>query len=92
MTEPRDYMRRALRIALKGRGKVSPNPLVGAVLVRRGQIVGEGAHLQVGGPHAEINAFAQAGTTSMIMNLVANDLNEMLDRMEEFATGVVPLV
>lgn len=61
MTEPRDYMRRALRIALKGRGKVSPNPLVGAVLVRRGQIVGEGAHLQVGGPHAEINAFAQAG-------------------------------
>ena len=40
----------------------------------------------------DINGFAQAGTTSMIMNLVANDLNEMLDRMEEFATGVAPLV
>ncbi|MBT4488218.1 MAG: LLM class F420-dependent oxidoreductase [Rhodospirillaceae bacterium] len=40
----------------------------------------------------DINAFAEAGTTSMIINLVANDLNAMLDRMEEFATNVVPLV
>ncbi len=40
----------------------------------------------------DIGAFAQAGTTSMIMNLVANDLNEMLDRMEEFATEVMPKV
>ena len=61
MTEPGHYMRRALRLALRGRGKVSPNPLVGAVLVRGGRIVGEGAHLQVGGPHAEVNAFARAG-------------------------------
>lgn len=40
----------------------------------------------------DINAFAQAGTTSMIMNLVADDLNEMLDRMEEFAAEVMPRV
>lgn len=40
----------------------------------------------------DIQAFAEAGTTSMIMNLAANDLNAMLDRMEEFATGVMPLI
>lgn len=57
-------MRRALRLAEKGRGKVSPNPLVGAVVVRRGRIVGEGAHLELGGPHAEVNAFAAAGGRS----------------------------
>jgi diaminohydroxyphosphoribosylaminopyrimidine deaminase/5-amino-6-(5-phosphoribosylamino)uracil reductase len=57
-------MRRALRLALKGRGKVSPNPLVGAVVVRGGRVVGEGAHLQLGGPHAELRAFAQAGNRS----------------------------
>ena len=61
MSHTEDHMRRALRIALRGRGKVSPNPMVGAVLVKRGRVVGEGAHLQVGGPHAEANAFAQTG-------------------------------
>ena len=61
MTDHLHYMRRALRIAERGRGKVSPNPLVGAVVVRDDRIVGEGAHLQVGGPHAEANAFARAG-------------------------------
>ncbi|MBI2504783.1 MAG: bifunctional diaminohydroxyphosphoribosylaminopyrimidine deaminase/5-amino-6-(5-phosphoribosylamino)uracil reductase RibD [Candidatus Latescibacteria bacterium] len=58
------HMRRALRLALKGRGKVSPNPLVGAVVVRQGRVVGEGAHLQDGGPHAEVHAFAAAGAQS----------------------------
>jgi len=58
------HMRRALRLALKGRGRVSPNPLVGAVVVRRGRVVGEGAHLQLGGPHAEVHAFASAGPQS----------------------------
>ncbi|MDP6699754.1 MAG: hypothetical protein QGH25_08895, partial [Candidatus Latescibacteria bacterium] len=64
MSRAEDHMRRALRIALRGRGKVSPNPMVGAVLVKRGRVVGEGAHLQVGGPHAEINAFARAGASA----------------------------
>ncbi len=54
-------MRRALRLARRGRGHVSPNPMVGAVVVRDGRIVGEGAHLRVGGPHAEVNALAQCG-------------------------------
>jgi len=61
MNADETYMRRALRLAERGRGRVSPNPLVGAVIVRHEQIVGEGAHLRVGGPHAEINALEQAG-------------------------------
>ncbi len=64
MDQDLSYMRRALRLALKGRGKVSPNPMVGAVVVQRDRVVGEGAHLQVGGPHAEVHAFAAAGRQS----------------------------
>jgi diaminohydroxyphosphoribosylaminopyrimidine deaminase/5-amino-6-(5-phosphoribosylamino)uracil reductase len=56
-----DFMRRALEIAERGRGLTSPNPMVGAVVVRDGRIVGEGAHLQAGGPHAEVQALAAAG-------------------------------
>lgn len=55
------YMRRALTLARQGRGYVSPNPMVGAVLVRGGEIVGEGYHQRYGGPHAEIVALEAAG-------------------------------
>lgn len=55
------YMRRALALAERGRGWVSPNPMVGAVVVRDGRIVGEGYHERVGEAHAEPNALAQAG-------------------------------
>ena len=54
-------MRRALLLAARGRFGVSPNPMVGAVLVRSERIVGEGYHREYGGPHAEINALAAAG-------------------------------
>ncbi|MBI3410942.1 MAG: bifunctional diaminohydroxyphosphoribosylaminopyrimidine deaminase/5-amino-6-(5-phosphoribosylamino)uracil reductase RibD [Planctomycetes bacterium] len=54
-------MRRAFELAERGRGAVEPNPLVGAVLVRDGRIVGEGWHEKFGHAHAEINALAQAG-------------------------------
>lgn len=55
-------MNRALFWAERGRGRTSPNPLVGAVLVSPdGVVVGQGAHLDLGGPHAEINALQQAG-------------------------------
>jgi len=56
-----DFMRRALEVAERGRGLTSPNPMVGAVIVRDGRIVGEGAHLRAGGPHAEVQALAAAG-------------------------------
>lgn len=57
-------MRQALRLAAKGRGLTSPNPLVGALVVQRGRLVGSGAHLWAGGPHAEIIALEKAGPRS----------------------------
>lgn len=50
------YMRRALQLAACGAGHVSPNPMVGAVIVADGRIIGEGFHRRFGGPHAEVNA------------------------------------
>ncbi|MCR4404636.1 MAG: bifunctional diaminohydroxyphosphoribosylaminopyrimidine deaminase/5-amino-6-(5-phosphoribosylamino)uracil reductase RibD [Candidatus Acetothermia bacterium] len=54
-------MRRALELAERGAGWTSPNPLVGAVIVRGGRIVGEGYHQRFGGPHAEVLALEAAG-------------------------------
>jgi diaminohydroxyphosphoribosylaminopyrimidine deaminase/5-amino-6-(5-phosphoribosylamino)uracil reductase len=54
-------MRRALELAEGGRGLASPNPMVGAVVVRNGEIVGEGFHERAGGPHAEVVALGAAG-------------------------------
>src|SRR6059058_353139 len=59
-----DLMRRALELAERGRGSVEPNPLVGAVVVRDGQIVGEGWHQRYGEAHAEVNALAAAGAAA----------------------------
>ena len=50
------FMSRALALAKQGRGRVSPNPMVGCVLVKDGEMIGEGYHEEVGGPHAEIMA------------------------------------
>lgn len=50
------FMRRALDLAIRGQGSVSPNPMVGAVLVYKGSIISEGYHRVYGGPHAEVNA------------------------------------
>lgn len=55
------YMKRALELAAKGAGRTNPNPLVGAVLVKDGEIVGEGYHEVYGGAHAEVNAIRDAG-------------------------------
>ena len=52
------YMRQAIALALKGTGRVNPNPLVGAVVVKDGRVIGEGYHQQYGCPHAERNALA----------------------------------
>lgn len=58
------FMRRALELAERGWGRVSPNPMVGAVVVRDGEPVGEGWHAEYGAAHAEIAALAQAGDRS----------------------------
>jgi diaminohydroxyphosphoribosylaminopyrimidine deaminase/5-amino-6-(5-phosphoribosylamino)uracil reductase len=57
----RNFMRLALREARKGIGRTSPNPSVGAVVVKNGRIVGKGHHQQAGGHHAEIHALQAAG-------------------------------
>lgn len=54
------FMRLALRLARKGFGTTSPNPMVGAVLVKGGKVIGRGWHRRAGGPHAEIEALADA--------------------------------
>src|SRR5438876_7625858 len=51
-------MRRAIRLAMNGRGDVEANPMVGCVLVKNGRIIGEGFHAKFGGPHAEPTALA----------------------------------
>jgi diaminohydroxyphosphoribosylaminopyrimidine deaminase/5-amino-6-(5-phosphoribosylamino)uracil reductase len=61
MTDDAHWMARALALAERGRGAVEPNPLVGAVVVRDGQIVGEGWHARFGGHHAEVHALDAAG-------------------------------
>ncbi|NOY23122.1 MAG: bifunctional diaminohydroxyphosphoribosylaminopyrimidine deaminase/5-amino-6-(5-phosphoribosylamino)uracil reductase RibD [Acidobacteria bacterium] len=55
-----EFMQRALNLAKKGLGHVSPNPAVGCVIVKQGRIIGEGYHQYFGGPHAEINAIQNA--------------------------------
>ena len=54
------YMQQALELSKKGIGYTNPNPLVGAVIVKEGRIIGEGYHKYLGGPHAEIQAFQNA--------------------------------
>ncbi|KAA3628881.1 MAG: bifunctional diaminohydroxyphosphoribosylaminopyrimidine deaminase/5-amino-6-(5-phosphoribosylamino)uracil reductase RibD [Proteobacteria bacterium] len=60
-TADRRYMARALQLAQRGLYTTDPNPRVGCVLVRDGEIVGEGWHVRAGEPHAEINALQDAG-------------------------------
>src|SRR5438128_273265 len=55
------WLSRPFDLAARGRGYVEPNPLVGAVVVRDGQVVGEGWHQKYGEAHAEVNALAAAG-------------------------------
>lgn len=58
------YMRLALRLALKAKGATSPNPMVGAVVVKRGKIIGQGYHQKAGSPHAEAIALDRAGKSA----------------------------
>ena len=60
------YMQRALQLAALGRGHTSPNPMVGAVIVCEGKIIGEGYHRCFGGPHAEVNAVASVNDTQLL--------------------------
>lgn len=59
-----NHMARAIELAQRGEGAVEPNPMVGCVVVREGQVVGEGWHQRFGGPHAEAEALHHAGETA----------------------------
>src|SRR5262245_24439714 len=62
MSTDDDYMDRALFLAERGRGRTSPNPMVGALIVSDdGVVVGQGFHERAGGPHAEVRALDMAG-------------------------------
>ena len=60
----REWLDRAASLAGRGWGRVHPNPMVGCVLTRDGQLVGEGWHEDFGGPHAEVNAIHSAGDSA----------------------------
>ena len=60
------YMRRCLQLAAYGKGAVAPNPMVGAVVVCDGEIIGEGYHRICGGPHAEVNAINAIKDTNLL--------------------------
>ena len=64
------FMRRCLELALKGGGYVSPNPMVGSVIVYKGEIIGEGYHERFGGPHAEVQALASVSDESLLRHAI----------------------
>lgn len=68
----RHYMNLALRLAQRGQGFVEPNPMVGAVLVRNGKVVGRGWHHKFGLPHAEIEALHKARSAARGATLYVN--------------------
>lgn len=66
MTIDEKYMYRCLQLSLNGRGAVSPNPMVGAVIVHNDRIIGEGYHRQYGKAHAEVNAISSVKDKSLL--------------------------
>jgi diaminohydroxyphosphoribosylaminopyrimidine deaminase/5-amino-6-(5-phosphoribosylamino)uracil reductase len=61
----RTHLAHAIELARRGVGRVNPNPVVGAVIVRDGEVLGEGWHDEYGGPHAEVNAIAACAGTDL---------------------------
>ncbi len=70
--EDEKYMQRALDLAARAQGRTSPNPMVGAVVVKDNQVVGEGYHMKAGTPHAEVHALQAAGEVARGATLYVN--------------------
>lgn len=66
MNRDERYMKRCLELARKGAGRVAPNPMVGAVVVHEGRVIGSGYHRQYGGPHAEVHAIRSVQDTALL--------------------------
>ncbi|MCK8823610.1 bifunctional diaminohydroxyphosphoribosylaminopyrimidine deaminase/5-amino-6-(5-phosphoribosylamino)uracil reductase RibD [Fuchsiella alkaliacetigena] len=67
-----EYMELALQLAARGRGRTSPNPMVGAVIVKDNEIIGQGYHQAAGEAHAEVNALAEAGAEAQGATVYVN--------------------
>ncbi len=72
LEQDKKYMKLVFKLALKGVGKVNPNPLVGAIVVKNDHIVGEGYHESYGEAHAEVNALNMAGKNSENSTIYVN--------------------
>ncbi|NOX97320.1 MAG: bifunctional diaminohydroxyphosphoribosylaminopyrimidine deaminase/5-amino-6-(5-phosphoribosylamino)uracil reductase RibD [Nitrospirae bacterium] len=72
MNADEKYMSLALKLAERGRGRVSPNPMVGAVIVKQGKVVGKGYHARAGFSHAEVLALKEAGRKAKSATLYVN--------------------
>jgi diaminohydroxyphosphoribosylaminopyrimidine deaminase/5-amino-6-(5-phosphoribosylamino)uracil reductase len=70
MSTPQKYIQRCLDLALLGMGNVSPNPMVGCVIVHEGIIIGEGYHQKIGGPHAEVNAIRSVANQELLKQAI----------------------
>jgi diaminohydroxyphosphoribosylaminopyrimidine deaminase/5-amino-6-(5-phosphoribosylamino)uracil reductase len=66
------FMKMALDLAQKGQGHTSPNPMVGAVVVKEGKVKGSGYHQAIGLAHAEVNAIEDAGSQTKGATLYVN--------------------
>ncbi|MFL5762790.1 MAG: bifunctional diaminohydroxyphosphoribosylaminopyrimidine deaminase/5-amino-6-(5-phosphoribosylamino)uracil reductase RibD [Bacteroidia bacterium] len=66
MNTPESYMKRCLELAVKGLGHTAPNPMVGCVIVHKGEIIGEGYHEEYGQAHAEVNAIHSVKDKSLL--------------------------
>ena len=77
-------MQRALELAAQGRGAVEPNPMVGCVVARGAEILGEGWHRRVGGAHAEVEALKLAGERARGRNAL-RDLGALLPPRQDSA-------
>ncbi len=84
-----ELMQRAIDLAEKGRGTVSPNPMVGAVVVNEGKIVGEGFHESFGGPHAEVAAIEDAGNRVSGSKLIVSLEPCCIHRKTPACTGLI---
>ncbi len=70
-SEERQWMHRALKLAAQGQGWVEPNPMVGCVIVKAGQLISEGYHRRFGGPHAEVDAIGRASDSEQLVGSTA---------------------
>lgn len=88
MEKDKDFMKRAISLAQKGKGRTSPNPLNGCVIVNQEEIVGEGFYQGVGTPHAEIYAIDAAGSKTNLSTLYTT-IEPCVDRIDSCTDRII---